>query len=304
MSTSEETIEEVLEKCLYTKLAKTNNSLRNRFLNFIYTGQDFDKELTMDTIKAIGRIYGNKKPSFWLQDKPLSEIQMKAIGNQIINLIKDGWNSSIHKTKGYYDKFTASKKFQVRALIASENPPFKVDEGEKFSGTHLLGDGPLDKSGPYYNAIRGCYETDESIAEYLFKNGILFLDILPIPLPVDSELRDKWSTEFYVDGMPLSAWLFELAIQHYTNKYECRFDKDTNVALMMPINTSNGIFLQANDKDYLPELNKKLREPTKKKDAQKLLAGGITPPRYKANVMGGANRPSAELLKRIIKKRK
>lgn len=302
MSKREIAIEEVLKKCLYSPLEESEHSFRFHFLNFIYTGEHIDTHLTCKTCEAIGKIYVSKNLSFWRTPKKSTEDELRGLGEQIVNLTIDGWNSSIVKTKGYYDKFTASKKFQVRALIASENPPFKVDEREKFSGTHLLGGGPLDKSGPYYTAIRGCYETDESIAEYLFKNGILFLDILPIPLPIDSELRKKWSTskQFYVSGMPLSAWLFELAIQYHTNKNECRFDGDTNVALMMPTNTSIGIFLQANDKDYLPKLNKKLRRLTSNKDAQKLLTRGVTPPYYEANVMGGANTPSTELLKRII----
>jgi hypothetical protein len=303
MSTSKTTIEEVLNKCLYTKLEEDNNSLRNRFLNFIYTGDDSD-ELTLPTINTIARIYGNKQPSFWLQEKPLSEIQLNVIRNKIITLIIDGWNSSIGKTKDYYDKLAASNEFQVSTLIASESPPFKVDEEEKFSGTHLLGKEPIDKSGPYYNAIRGCCETGESIADYLFENNILFLDILPIPLPIDSALRKKWSSEFKVNGMPLSACLFKLAIEHYAEVYKCDFSRTTKVALMMPTNTSLGIFRQAHVEGYLPVLSEKMCTVTTAPEAIELLGMGVTPPYYKANVMGSANTPSNELLKRIIIERK
>lgn len=307
MSKKAISIDEVIRKCLYTTLDQNEDSLRYRFLNFIYTGKGENSDiLTPETYAAIGRVYGSKKPSFWLPVKELSVQQLKRIGKQIIEVIKEGWNDSNGRTSTYYKGEKSMKPFLVKALIASESPPFKVDENERFLGSHLLGEEKTDKSGPYYSAIRSCFENENSIAENLLENNVLFFDILPIPLPVDSELRKKWSTseQFYVDDMPLSAWLFKLAIDHYSDKYKCTFDKNTNVALMMPTNTSIGIFLQAKDGNYLSELSSKLRERTTDEDDEELLKSGITPPRYKANVMGSANTPSNELLKRKIKKDK
>lgn len=307
MSKKTISIEKVIQKCLYTTLDQNEDSLRYRFLNFIYTGKgENSDELTPETYAAIGRVYGSKKPSFWLPVKELSVQQLKRIGEKIIKVIKKGWTDSNGRTYSYYEGVKSMKPFLVKALIASESPPFKVDEDERFLGSHLLGEERTDKSGPYYSAIRSCFENENSIAENLLENNVLFLDILPIPLPVNSELRKKWSTseQFYVGGMPLSAWLFQLAIDHYRDNYNCSFDENTNVALMMPTNTSLGIFRQAHEKGHLPELSKKMSTVTTAPEAIELLRMGVTPPYYKANVMGSANTPSNELLKRIIIERK
>lgn len=305
MSKKAISIDKVIQKCLYTTLDQNEDSLRYRFLNFIYTGEgENSDELTPETYGAIGRVYGSKKPSFWLPVKELSEHKLRSIGKKIIALIKEGWIDAKSRTNEYYNGVNSKERFLFEALIASESPPFKVDKDERFLGSHLLGEADMDQSGPYYSAMRSCFKNKKSITKNLLKHNVLFFDLLPIPLPIDSALRKKWSSGFTVNDMPLSAFLFKLAIEHYAEVYKCDFSRTTKVALMMPTNTSLGIFRQAHVEGYLPVLSEKMCTVTTAPEAIELLGMGVTPPYYKANVMGSANTPSNELLKRIIIKRK
>ncbi|MGC6414871.1 MAG: hypothetical protein ACON5K_09240 [Bacteroidia bacterium] len=79
--------------------------------------------------------------------------------------------------------------------------------------------------------------------------NLLILDILPVPIPIDSELRKNWSTDkkWEIGGKQLPVVLFELAINNMLNK-GLKVHRDTKFALGMPVNTSLSIFQYYSDK--------------------------------------------------------
>jgi len=299
MDQSNMEISEVIKNCLYNELTDEDNVLRFRFLNFIFTGDAINTQLTDYTYKRIGEIYGRKSLSFW---KPLEQTdEFEKLGREIINLILEAWKCSREKTFAYYN-LLKDLDGNIEHFIASESPPFKVKE-DKFLGSHLLGDTVQDKSGAYYSVISKCMGDDESpLRERLCKRGILFLDIMPIPLPINSELRRDWSISFKVGKMCLSSFLLQLALDYAKEEYRLKITPKTKIALMMPRNTSAGIFHEAlTNNEYLGCFNEQLRFVNRNEDEIELLGNGIIPPHFKSDVMGGANTPSLELLGRIIK---
>ena len=91
-------------------------------------------------------------------------------------------------------------------------------------------------------------ETLNHINKFSSKN-LLIMDILPVPIPIDSELRKNWSTneEWKIDGKQLPLVLFELAINNMLEK-GLKVHRDTKFALGMPVNTSLSIFQYYSDK--------------------------------------------------------
>jgi hypothetical protein len=253
-----------------------------RFLNVVYSGRDEDTELNEVTKKNLNRYF--KKSTF-----------IGSIRSQIMN----GRKKCKLKTRHYYKQcLQFEKPFQF--IIFGETPPI--------SGCHLLGKDVKDRNSPYYNALKGLVNLeDNSLSNQLIKEKVLFIDIMPIPLPIDGTLREKWSYKFKIGEINLSAVFFMLALEHAKS---FGINDHLKMALMMPGKTADGIIMEAFKKEpfILPQIApqfdknviKQLKSRHSDKNIKKCLKDSTIPTPFKVLALDRSNSPNAAILKMIF----
>ena len=176
------------------------------------------------------------------------------------NFFEDFLNKIAAKIRNNFPK--SDKDLDL--VLIYEAPPFskewfqkdKDEEAEKkmdtyFSSKYFTG----SKAGtPWRNQISTTFSLEEvrhlnNIKIGDTRKNLLILDILPVPIPIDSELRKNWSTDkkWEIEGKQLPVVLFELAINNMLDK-GLKVHRDTKFALGMPVNTSLSIFQYYSDK--------------------------------------------------------
>jgi hypothetical protein len=253
-----------------------------RFLNVVYSGRDEDTELSEVTKKNLNRYF--KKSTF-----------IGSIRSQIMN----GRKKCKLKTRHYYKQCLQFKKpFQF--IIFGETPPI--------SGCHLLGKDVKDRNSRYYGALKGLVNLKtNSLSSQLIEKKVLFIDIMPIPLPINEKLRNKWSYEFTIGKINLSAILFMLALKHAKS---FGINDHLKIALMMPGKTADGIIMEAFKKEpfILPQIApqfdknviKQLKSRYTDKYLKKCLEDSTIPSTFKVLALDRSNYPNAAILKMIF----
>jgi hypothetical protein len=165
----------------------------------------------------------------------------------------------------------------------------------------------IPPSGPYFDTIKGLNPKSQTIQEILVEQGILFIDLCPLPLPMTSKIRKEiWGKKFdSTDDKPLSVVLLELALEFVSN-YGIEISNKPIIAMGTPSATSQSIYLYFEKKK--PNLSIKINDTdTKVVDFSKLLninkkyeKNGQILPLYASNIIAGSNTPNADLLQRIF----
>lgn len=208
----------------------------------------------------------------------------------------------------------------IENFISFEAPPFKVNTNIEYNGEYIFSKTPI-VSNAYYSSIIKSFtteETDFSLTKLLIENKTGFFDIIPLPLPFDSDLRKKWSTNdnFKISGKPLTVHLFEWALIEFLNKIHIKKTDLSGLkfALGMPTNTSVSILDYYSENKLLISINNNSFEISKKNEGGsnlssiKLVNGilskagkeslkGMTIPLFKSNVVASSNFPNSELIK-------
>jgi hypothetical protein len=135
---------------------------------------------------------------------------------------------------------------EFNSTIIYEAPPYLLllKDQEGTAKTEFVAEFILDKecSSPYSNAIRGCFDDQiSSITEILKNNKCGFFDVIPMPLPINSDLRNKWATEekFVIDGKRIFVHFFEWAIANYKKSQARISDKQKHkIAIGIPLNNA------------------------------------------------------------------
>lgn len=198
--------------------------------------------------------------------------------------------------------YKSLKEKKVQKIIVFEAPPLKIDKNFNYVGKYIFDSKPI--SNIYYSSIQEAFEIneEESLIDVLSKKEIGFFDIIPLPLPFDSDIRKKWSTEevFKIGDKPITVHLFEWALEKFIDKSGCTITSETKFAIGMPTNTSVSIFdyysihnnnFQRIHLDSLKETNNNLTK------SQYSNLDGITLPLFKSNIVGSNNYPNAKLIK-------
>jgi hypothetical protein len=158
-------------------------------------------------------------------------------------------------------------------------------------------------SSPYANSIRGCFgEQETKMIDLLKKYDCGFFDVIPMPLPINSDLRNRWATDdkFKFNNKRIFVHFFEWAVEQYKTKAKISNEQKHKIAVGIPLN--NAITLYEN---YAPNRNVEFGE-----HANQIITfntphsinlnhkkNGLWLHPFKNCVISTSNTPNAELMK-------
>jgi hypothetical protein len=202
------------------------------------------------------------------------------------------------------------KDKKVEKIITLESPPLKINQQNEYIGQYIFNE---NRIGTYYETIKKVFDNNVNIdlIQKFIDNRIGFFDIIPIPLPFDSDIRKRWASEeiFCINSKPLTVYLFEWALENFIKKSEAKITAELKFAIGMPTNTSVSILdyyssneLSLKDLD-LHEEQKSIKLKSLKVTNNNKTKGrypnliGMTLPLFKSNVIDSSNYPNTELIK-------
>ena len=101
-------------------------------------------------------------------------------------------------------------------------------------------------TSPYKYAINNAFgiKSGEDLSKTLFENNTYFMDIIPVPIPFNRNIRKSWATDekFKIGEKQLTVHLFEKAIEKFAIKFNGKIDKNLIIAIGMPRNTSAALY--------------------------------------------------------------
>jgi hypothetical protein len=293
-----------LKKIFYNieKLENANEADLNKSLNLFYGFEASNnylwKKEFKDAIRKKGAISKNGKQKYdeidanafnKIEGKTIMEIAFKKkydIKEKLISLYKD-------------------KNF--KSTIIYEAPPYllSINEQNGTTNTEFIAEFILDDkcNSPYSNAIRGCFNNQNpSINEILKNNDCGFFDVIPMPLPINSDLRNKWATEdrFVISGKRIFVHFFEWAIENYKQQVKISDKQKHKIAIGIPLNNAITLY-EKYDPQKIVEFgshdNQKIlfNEPHSMGFANKKL--GLWIHAFKNCVISISNTPNSELMK-------
>jgi len=200
------------------------------------------------------------------------------------------------------DKYFIDLKTINKTLIY-EAPPYllSIDESKnlKFEAEFIFDKGC---SSPYVNAIRNCFLEQESteISQILISNDTGFFDIIPIPIPINSDLREKWATEdkFLIDNKRIFVHFFEWALEIYLFKSKNKICSDNHkLAIGIPLKNAVTLYEYAEEEKGWPkQIGTNFCAPHQFNETNKKLVG-LWVQQYKNCIIGSSNTPSGDLMK-------
>lgn len=228
----------------------SKEAIINTSLNFIYDGSKDSKSYKwINRFKA--SIYETEILKSLLEEKDKKkayEIIKKIKNIKLINLrsietiIYNGWKNQI-KLINTLD-INLKKLDLINNLVAYEAPPSKINISKHIHvGDFILNP---NSTSPYKNAINdafGCKSSDD-LSKTLVNNNTYFMDIIPVPIPFNPNIRKAWATEkkFNINDKQLTVHLFEKAIIKFANKFKGKICKELIIAIGMPRNTSAALY--------------------------------------------------------------
>ena len=294
-----------LKKLFYKfeNLEQVNSEKLNKSLNLFYglTSEDNEKWKNefKDSIKRKAEKSKEGKQKFInVSQSDFEKIEAKEIIRQAF--LKK--NSIKQELKFLYSTLSA-----FRYTIIYEAPPYLLSLEEK-DGTvknEFIAEFILDDkcSSPYSNAIRGCFNNEETrILDILTKNDCGFFDVIPIPLPINSNLRNQWATEekFVFNGKRIFVHFFEWAIENYIKQAKISKGEKHKIAIGIPLNNAITLyeyFATKKNVEFGRQENKKIafNDPHSIELNDKKSGLWIHP--FKNCVISTSNTPNAELMK-------
>ena len=171
----------------------------------------------------------------------------------------------------------------------------------------------IPPSGPYVKTIKGLFEglKTKTIQDILVDQGILFIDLCPLPLPMTTDIRKSvWGAwDENIETPPLSVVLLELALKFAIDN-GIEISNKPIIAMGTPAATSQSIYLYFEKKKWSGSCFKKPNDLVINghvinfsellKTNEKYVEKGQILPLYASNIISGSNTPNAELLKRIF----
>lgn len=172
--------------------------------------------------------------------------------------------------------------------------------------------------GAYSTRIDELTNDNHKIQDILVNQGILFIDLCPLPVPMTTKIRKFVWSEFFVDeDKPLTVVLLELALRFALEK-GIKISEKPIIAMGTPTATSQSIYLyfekMIKDEYPNPYISIKVmdegdivEEKVRNIDFSTLLninrkydSKNQILPLYQSNIIAGSNTPNPELLKRIF----
>ena len=262
------TIEEKILNDLKLFLNKRSSQKRRiRVLNFLYSGkQKYPEETSLSKTTKSNITKDLKSPLYREYINKLGD------ANNIDNEAKlNEWSQLVENIQESYLAYlnAISEVETFKYLIISEAPMLTIINPIALNCNYIF-----DSSKPStiyrkvpYQAFSDDLEKSQPKAQELIdvlkKNGVLFIDLISIPLPtIDSDVREKWSrdTNWVLEEtktkepIPLPLTLLKISFENVINHLkrlkktsDIKYDNNLKIILMMPPKTSIGIV------DYLAE---------------------------------------------------
>jgi hypothetical protein len=315
----EEMTKEELYKALYTNLIDDIVETRTKTLKTLLGIKD-DKKLE-EIVEDYNKVQKARKE---LGNEDANETEKE----EVLSNIAKYWQA-LHNLYDYYLIKLVNRETPIDKILIYEAPPMPDQNGKI---NYILAESCIDcntckdckiddcsffknpPTGNYYTTIKNLNE-ESTIPDILVEQGILFIDLCPLPLPMTTDIRKKWGEKLVdMDNKPLSVVLLELALKFALEKGLIISEKPI-IAMGTPTATSQSIyfyfekmkssgcfsktFISPNiyPEDKYPNIDfSKLLETNEKYEIE-----GQILPLYKSNIIAGSNTPNGELLKRIFK---
>ena len=330
---TEKMTEEELYKALYTvldndkenKVSLENYDIRNKTLKTLL---GVEEDQLSDRIKEYNKIQKAREE--------LGNEDANITGTGKFKDIVEYWKAIHHLYVCYLDKLKKSLKEEnktINKILIYEAPPMPSKKKDENFGkiNYILAEScrnckPLKDGKPcdlLTNEPKGAYSTtiknlskQSKIQDILVNQGILFIDLCPLPLPMTTDIRKgKWIEK--LDGKPLTVVLLELALRFALEK-GINISEKPIIAMGTPAATSQSIYLyfekMINDECPNPCISikvmvegDKVEEQVRNIDFSTLLninrkydSKNQILPLYQSNIISGSNTPNPALLKRIF----
>ena len=193
---------------------------------------------------------------------------------------------------------------ELERSVIYEAPPYKITYSIENEKTEFIGSFIFEETCPsaYAQSIKDwADDSKDNPADILANKKTGFFDIIPIPLPINFELRTHWAThdDFLINGKRIFIYFFEWAVEDYLKRLsenDIYVSNEHKVAIGVPLNNAVTLY------EYY-ELNK-----TEKKDLLKYLltpndfekkntnCTGLWLQHYKSSIISPGNKPIAKLI--------
>lgn len=298
-------------KCFYQNLEKTveeDNKNLNIGLNLFFGNfEDINNIENNDKWKDKFKKSIKEKYETAKQDKNGdSKFKLKDPSTETLNALTtdDFLKEAKHKwliIKNLLDQYFNNLNLPIDKTLIYEAPPYLlsiIDGKINFEAEFIF-----DKkcSSPYVNAIRNCFnENKKDINQILSEKNVGFFDVIPIPIPINSDLREKWATDtkFIIDGKRIFVHFFEWALEIYLFKLNGKFEKKHKIAIGIPLKNAVTIYEHAHMYENWPgyELDNNFCA-AHIFDAANPKKVGLWVQPYKNCIIGSSNTPSGDLMK-------
>ncbi len=197
-----------------------------------------------------------------------------------------------------------------RTLIY-EAPPYKITysiDNESKESTEFISRFIFDKNCPsaYAQSIKDWANCNVNPSLILAKKTTGFFDVIPIPIPITSELRKSWATDkkFLIDGKRIFMHFFDWAVEDYKTRLDkncITVSDDHKVAIGVPLNNAVTLYeyYEASE-EILPPILKELLKPNDFKPKDTSL-NGMWLQHYKSSIIGPSNTPLGKLIENAFK---
>ena len=158
------------------------------------------------------------------------------VKNSHITHLPKGMKFDKSQVKNLYDYYLiklVNRETPIDKILIYEAPPMPDQNGKI---NYILAESCIDcntckdckiddcsffknpPTGNYYTTIKNLNE-ESTIPDILVEQGILFIDLCPLPLPMTTDIRKKWGEKLVdMDNKPLSVVLLELALKFALEK--------------------------------------------------------------------------------------
>jgi len=238
---------------------------------------------------------GNEK--FKLKD-PAKGVLDKWKSDKYLKEAKKKWGNIKMSLDNYFKDL-----IKINKTLIYEAPPYllSIDERNnlKFEAEFIFDKGC---SSPYVNAIINCFNKQDStkISQILINNETGFFDVIPIPIPINSDLREKWATEdkFFFENKRIFVHFFEWALEIYMFKSKGKICSDNHkLAIGIPLKNAVTLYEYAEEiKGWPKQIETNFCAPHQFNETNKKQVG-LWVQQYKNCIIGSSNTPSGDLMK-------
>ena len=236
------------------------------------------------------------------------EISTKNLENidpkKIIDAGREKWMSIKNSLDNFLIKLKeklGSNKLEQSVIY--EAPPYKITYSIENEETEFIGSFIFEETCPsaYAQSIKDWADGSKANpADILADKKTGFFDIIPIPLPINFELRTLWAThdDFLINGKRIFIYFFEWAVEDYIkrlNDSNIKVSDDHKVAIGVPLNNAVTLYEYYELNKPKIDLLKYLLTPNnfEKKNTN---CTGLWLQHYKSSIISPGNKPIAKLI--------